>query len=179
MFLSYRSAEDAYAAALLDLMLSESFGHDNVFRASRSISPGDDYPGTLMKSVESAKIMLVIIGRNWLEPKNGRPHYVSRPDDWMRKEVARALELKIPVLPILLSGAPRLGDAELPGDISRIKYIQYIRFDYRTIDDDYRNIRRAVSAYLGSGSAAPREDANARALSDIVKIVESLDHRRE
>jgi hypothetical protein len=148
IFISYRSAEDAYAAALLDLKLSDTFGHGNIFRASRSILPGESYPEALIKAVDAATIMLVIIGRNWLKDVGGRLVYADCRGDWMRKEIARAFELDMPVFPILLSGASLLRKAELPSEISEIKNRQYIRFEYRSIDNDYKKIRRAVSRHV-------------------------------
>jgi hypothetical protein len=42
IFINYRSQSEAYAAALLDERLSNRFGSNQVFRASRSIDAGDD-----------------------------------------------------------------------------------------------------------------------------------------
>src|SRR5580698_5953711 len=57
IFLCYRSQVDAYAAALLDHLLSEHFGADNVFRASRSIKPGEDYRKALSAAAERSSAM--------------------------------------------------------------------------------------------------------------------------
>jgi TIR domain len=177
VFISYRSADDAYAAALLDVMLSRSFGQENVFRASRSIPPGGDYSKFLTDGIDSSKVMLAVIGRTWLEKTIKGLGDLNRPRDWVREEIARAFEKEIPVIPILLSGTPRLTDADLPPEISQLSSIQYIRFEYRSIESDFAQIRSTVSRYIPLRASERREDCVARALMDLSEDIRQLRSR--
>lgn len=144
VFVNYRRGDDAYAAAFLDDALSREFGPDRIFRAGRSIPAGQDYEHCIMKAIESASIVLVLMGPNWAESlKSG-----DRKNDWVSKEIAEAFERKIPVVPILLSGASRIAEDYLPSDLAPLARLQYLRFDYRNTFQDLTHIanelRRAV-----------------------------------
>ncbi|MFC6881210.1 MULTISPECIES: TIR domain-containing protein [Actinomadura] len=178
IFISYRSADDAYAAALLDEMLSQRFGHNNVFRASRSIAPGSDYQTALLAAVGSTKVMLVIVGRSWAAETAPAARHAFSPDDWVRKEVAKAIELGIVVIPILLSGAPRLADLKFPPDMQKFTSFQYMRFDYKNIDNDFRRVEQEVSRYIPR-AAELSKDAIASTLRNLASRVEVMRERDE
>ena len=158
-------------------MLSQSFGQENVFRASRSIPPGGDYSKFLTDGIDSSKVMLAVIGRTWLEKTIKSLGDLNRPRDWVREEIARAFEKEIPVIPILLSGTSRLTDADLPPEISQLSSIQYIRFEYRSIESGFAQIRSAVSKYIPLRAGECREDSVARALMDLSEDIRQLRSR--
>jgi hypothetical protein len=132
IFLCYRSEDDAYAAVLLDEKLSDVVGRQNVFRASRSVEPGESYSEAIMTALKHCDTVLVVIGKTWREhiEKSG-DHMPNTQDDWVRIEIATALRHGKRVIPLLLSGAPRLSAHDLPQDISELAYTQYLRFEHR------------------------------------------------
>jgi TIR domain len=170
IFLSYRSADDAYAAALLDQMLSQVFGSDNVFRASRSIQLGSEYESALAVAVESSSVMLVIVGQGWME-RAGSVNGRLGPDDWVRMEICKALELGIVIIPLLLSGVSRLADLHLPDEMRALASIQYLRFDYRNIENDFLRIKREIARYV-SEVGESEIDAIAGMLRELADRVE-------
>lgn len=52
IFINYRKGGGAYAAALLDALLSERFGEDQVFRAAKSVVAGSDFAESHTESCE-------------------------------------------------------------------------------------------------------------------------------
>ncbi|MDL4772495.1 TIR domain-containing protein [Actinomadura xylanilytica] len=173
IFISYRSADDAYAAALLDQMLSQMFGRNNVFRASRSIVPGSDYESALLAGVESSRVMLVIVGKSWREGVEATGGKLFGSDDWVRKEIAKALEVGVVIIPILISGAPRLAELQLPQDVRKFSSFQYMRFDYRNVENDFLRIGQEVAHYV-SGAEDLQSNAIASALRELADKVEAL-----
>jgi hypothetical protein len=139
VFLCYRSTDGAYAATLLDAKLSEVFGRENVFRASRSVAPGESYASAIMAALEACQTVLVIIGPHWREhlEKSGE-------DDWVRMEIAAALRQRKEVIPVLLSRTSRLAVTDLPEDISMLAYLQYLKFDHRHAEADLAGILAAL-----------------------------------
>lgn len=134
IFLCYRSGDDAYAAVLLDEKLSEVFGRNEVFRASRSIEPGESYSEVIGRALKECDTMLVIIGPRWAESigdADGRPE--SAGQDWVRTEISTALGNDVRVIPLLLSRTPRLDPQHLPRDIADLANRQYLMFDHRNI----------------------------------------------
>jgi formylglycine-generating enzyme required for sulfatase activity len=57
------------------------------------------------------KVMLAIIGPNWVDARDARR--LDNPEDWVRLEIERALARKIPVIPVLVAGATLSSKSDL------------------------------------------------------------------
>jgi hypothetical protein len=125
----------------LDEKLSRAFTPDEIFRASRSIQPGESYIEMIGEALKECEVLLVLIGPGWTRraDQKGVP-LLSRADDWVRVEIATALSHNARVIPVLLSHATRLDETELPADIASLAHRQYIRFEYRTVDEDFSRL---------------------------------------
>jgi hypothetical protein len=136
LFINYRS-EDSYAAVLLDRELTSRFGAERVFRASRSLRPGEDFVADIFAAVRNSAALIAIIGPTWLSSSD--PYGRRRIDDerdWVRHEILEAFRHNIPVLPILLVGATMPRPYQLPPDIGRLGLLQCLRLDARNIASD-------------------------------------------
>ncbi|WP_078531314.1 TIR domain-containing protein [Streptomyces sp. PsTaAH-124] len=136
IFINYRREGGAYAAALLDELLSGRFGREAVFRAARSIAPGSDYSESILEAAGSCAVMLTVVDSGWQEKfisgRSGRPIM----HDWVVREIEEAFKRGARVIPVLLSGVDRLNEAHLPESLTRVARLQYLRFDYRNIRQD-------------------------------------------
>ncbi|GAA2738846.1 toll/interleukin-1 receptor domain-containing protein [Actinocorallia aurantiaca] len=170
IFLSYRSSDDAYAAALLDTKLSERFGSMEIFRAGRSIPPGIDYASSLLRSVSNSKVIIAIVGQGWVNS-----FVKDDSEDWVRMELQEAIGRKIPIIPVLLANARRLVESDLPPSLKILARLQYLRFDYRNIDADSQRIVEALAQYVfAPQSFSSNKNAS---LSTLVEMIERLDAR--
>ena len=92
IFVSYRRTDSAAAAGRLADALEQQFGKSSIFMDVDAIPPGVDFTSFLRKAVESAQVMLVVIGPNWLEASSGdglpRLH---NPHDFVRLEIEAGL----------------------------------------------------------------------------------------
>ena len=63
-----------------------------VFFASRSIRPGDDFTEAIPAGLDRCSVLLAVIGANWLTVTDGsgRPR-IELDDDWVREEIRIAL----------------------------------------------------------------------------------------
>lgn len=130
IFVSYRKEDEPYGAAFLDAVLSHEFGSDVVFRASRSIKPGEDFESRIFQAIRRSAVLLVVIGPNWLaRDANGRRR-LDDPQDFVRREIAEALRNDVPVVPVLMN-ADRLAAADLPEDIRAMARVQDVRVHFR------------------------------------------------
>ena len=136
IFINYRRTE-VYAAALLDEKISPFFGANNVFRASRSIMAGADYEVAINQAIEQCRVMLSVVGPEWSQ-KFGS-HIDNKPD-WVIREIEGALERDVPIIPLLLSGVNAISEHDIPVNIARVARAQYLRFDYRNVEQDARKI---------------------------------------
>ena len=90
IFISYRRVEDdkSYIVGVIHEKLSEVFGKESVFRDIYDIPSGTEWREGLEREVNSCKVMLVVIGPDWVNLANpkGRkrlfdPQDVTRWED--------------------------------------------------------------------------------------------------
>src|SRR5215208_6491161 len=67
LFISYRRRFDSPSARLLKEALTEAFGEGAVFRDVDDIAPGDAFPESIRKAVESCDAFLPLISPGWVE----------------------------------------------------------------------------------------------------------------
>jgi hypothetical protein len=125
IFINYRSSDTAPMAEFLYEKLVAHFGKELVFRDDAAIPPGIDFREFLWAQLALAEVMLVLVGRHWLEAgPDGKPKLFA-PDDFVRDEITEALRRNIRVVPILIGGQQRLAAADLPEEIKALAYRQY------------------------------------------------------
>lgn len=115
IFISYRREDaPAYAGRLYD-QLAERFGDENVFMDVDTIEPGADFVARIEDAVGSAAALLVVMGRGWVDAKDelGRRR-LDDPEDFVRLEVASALQRNVRVIPVLVGGATMPESEQLP-----------------------------------------------------------------
>src|SRR5215469_4534832 len=100
IFISYRREETAAHADRLYDHLIDHFGEDRVFMDVDSIAIGLDFTKALQEAMSRCEILLVLIGRNWLDitDSEGRRR-IDNPNDWIRVELETALQRDIRVAP--------------------------------------------------------------------------------
>ncbi len=138
VFLNYRTTDEPVAVAMLDQVLSERFGAEAVFLASKSIPLGVDWEREMFAAVEKSTALLALVGRNWLDAKDGEGRRrLEDPGDFVRREIATALNLGKQVIPVLL-GVERktLREANLPADISELTRRQSIKIAIHSAQPD-------------------------------------------
>jgi TIR domain len=109
IFISYRRA-DGEAQAITDHLrdrLLQIFGQNAVFKDVFSIPGAVDFRGALQSAIAETGIMLVIIGKNWLNASNKHGRRLDDPADPVRQEIESGIMRGLPILPLLIDGAPR------------------------------------------------------------------------
>ena len=123
IFISYRRSETReFAVRIYDRLVLE-FGKDNVFLDVEDIEPGIVFPKELEKALNDSKIMLVIIGNNWLseKDKNGNTK-IFNPEDFVFREVKMAIDNGLKIIPILVNGTKIPDKLELPEQINELSH---------------------------------------------------------
>ncbi|MEQ0559856.1 TIR domain-containing protein [Amycolatopsis sp. NEAU-NG30] len=137
LFVNYRTEDGEWAARTIAEKLAKFFGVENVFFASRSITLGEDFAEAIERELGDCEILLAVIGRNWLKEDEAGRRRIDEPADWVRAEIRQALDRGISVIPVLVDGAGRLTEADLPPDIARLARCQYLRLGYRSKEAEY------------------------------------------
>jgi len=144
VFVNYRGPDSAWAV-LLDRELTELFGPEKVFRAGRSIRPGDDFVDRILTAVRTSSVLLAVIGPDWVTATGHDGHRrLSDPQDWVRREIAAAFDAGIPVVPVRIGQATLPGAAELPADIARLARCQYLPLSEQSASGDIERIAQEL-----------------------------------
>jgi len=178
IFLSYRRADSQDVCGRIYDQLRTSFGAQNVFKDVDSIGGGVDFRKSISDAVSQSKVMLVIIGPQWLKVADpaGKPRLYT-PDDFVRLEIELALKRQdMKVVPVLVSGATMPSAGQLPASISQLAYQ-----NARTVagDPDFhhhlerliKELSQTVPLVAGAaeggliGPVSPRPPARARTTS--------------
>ncbi len=139
VFINYRTADTAFGAAATYEFLAERLGKDRVFLDNQSLAPGADYPRSLRTALESAQLLLVLIGPTWLTAgSTASEPPIARERDWVRYEIRRALERGIPIVPVLLDGTALPAAALLPADIRHLVHLQTMQVRHQHFAADLR-----------------------------------------
>jgi hypothetical protein len=87
IFVSYRQSDSRYFAGWIQDQLSKRFGSNKVFLDADAIRPGTDYLIEIRRAISSARIMLVLVGPNWLDSGATGASKLSDPTDPVRLEL--------------------------------------------------------------------------------------------
>lgn len=118
IFISYRRDDTPGFAGRLEDDLSERFGDAQVFR-DREIPAGSDFARYLEAQLSEAAVVLVVIGRHWLDLRDAEGRLrLDSPTDWVRREVEAALAGTAPIVPVLVGGATMPWPDQLPDSLA-------------------------------------------------------------
>jgi len=136
IFISYRREDSAGHTGRLFDRLSEHFGKDHVFMDIADIHPGLDFVEAIDKALGSCDAFVVVMGTQWTnlaDATGGRR--LENPEDFIRLEIARALQKNRRVIPVLVQGAAMPTPQSLPADLKKLSRLQALelsdsRWDY-------------------------------------------------
>jgi hypothetical protein len=140
VFINHRGGCAGWAVHI-DNALSARFGADRVFRASRSIQPGEDFVDRILATVAGSKVVVALIGPDWVtvtDKSGGRA--LDSDSDWVRREIEYAITAGIPVLPVLVDDAPLLHSTDLPDPLAGLARRQYLRMNHRSAQADTERV---------------------------------------
>ena len=137
IFISYRREDSAGDAGRLADHLNQRFGSASVFLDIDTIDPGADFERVLTSSLQETAAMLVVIGPRWTAlAKTDGSRRLDDPADYVRREVEAALGRDIPVVPVLVQGAPLPKKEDLPESLAALVKRQAATLDHAEFRDD-------------------------------------------
>jgi Protein of unknown function (DUF1566)/TIR domain len=166
IFISYRRQDsDAYAGRLYD-RLSTRFGKARIFM-DIDMDLGLDFVKEIRQRVGSCEALIAVIGRSWLDVKDdeGRRR-LDDPKDWVRLEIAAALERDIPVIPALVGGAKMPGTSDLPRVLSRLTRRQAIEISHTGFHPDVDRLIQGLERILPSKKTKSKKPGTRRRTAD-------------
>jgi hypothetical protein len=133
VFFSYRRSDsDAYAGRLHEFMAAGLGGPDAVFMDLFSIRPGEPFPWAVQQAVAQCVVMLVLIGPRWLDAAGtDGTRRLDDEFDFVRREIAGALDRRVTIIPLLLPGAAAPEAFRLPPDLRGLEELQMLSLSAR------------------------------------------------
>lgn len=123
IFISYRREETEDFTGLLVEKLSDHFGpRALIFWDHGEIDYGDDFPRKIKEAVGLSKALVAVIGGQWLEVRDKETggRRLENEKDFVRMEIATALEAGVRVIPVLVKDAPLLKREALPENLKSL-----------------------------------------------------------
>lgn len=121
--LSYRREDSAGIARLIFERLTNRYGIESVFMDIDAIEFGADYRERIYDALRQTDYLLLLIGSRWLGPLTDGTTRIKQPNDPVRMEVERALEIGLRVVPILLDRTPMPGADDLPETLQKLTFL--------------------------------------------------------
>jgi hypothetical protein len=122
-FISYRRADSGDVTGRIYDNLVGRFGRGVVFKDVDTIPLGADFRSYLDEAVAESDVFLAIIGPRWLRVQDAdRSSFLDDPKDFVRIEIASALQRGIPLIPVLVSGATMPSEQDLPDVVGELSY---------------------------------------------------------
>jgi TIR domain-containing protein/tetratricopeptide repeat protein len=154
IFVNYRTADTRFGAAATYELLARRFGKERIFLDNQSMGPGSVYPKHIRDALESVRVLLVLIGPQWLAVDSQSPGrlLIHRENDWVRREIRTAFARGVPVVPVLLDDAQLPEAAVLPEDVAPLVYRQALEIRHRHLGADIRKLADVIEDMLASSA---------------------------
>jgi len=166
VFISYRRDDSAGHAGRVHDRLGHEFGADLLFMDVDSIPLGVNFIKVLRDEVSKCEVLLAVIGPNWLNSSDeeGRRR-LDNPNDFVRIEIATALQRDIPVIPILLDGAKIPKISQLPKDLRELAVRNGLEVRHTSFHSDMDKLIRGLkgaSGHVDAPGAVEKEEDRRR-----------------
>jgi hypothetical protein len=179
IFISYRRQDSQNATGRIHDRLDMYFGEKIVFRDIDNLPGGVDFPAELEKALINCKVLIAVIGANWLDAINDSgERRLDDPDDYVRLEIAAALDRKIDIVPVLVSNAAMPKRAQLPPEIRELASKAAI---HAPPDHNFHQGVSELARRISTLTAIPHEDypATTRQCQKIGLVLAKEDFRED
>lgn len=156
IFISYRREDAAGESGRLADHLTRRFGRERVFIDIDGIAPGADFVTALDRAVTPTTVVLVVIGRQWLTVSlPGGVRRLDDPADFVRREVATALERGARVVPVLVQNATMPSADALPPALSALATRQAAAIQHEEFTADADRLADSIAPFVGAAIERP------------------------
>ncbi len=159
VFISYRRDDSAGHAGRVRDRLEREIGRDLLFMDVDAIPLGTNFAKVLRDEIAECGVLLAVIGPNWSDMRDERGNRrLDDPNDFVRIEIAAALQRDIPVIPILLDGARIPKAHQLPNDLKELASRNGLDVRHASFHDDMERLIRGLKGQLGQGGGPEGAD---------------------
>lgn len=120
VFISYRRADTAPSADRIDERLVRALGRSNVFYDKHDTPPGKAFKRLIERRLKSSQVLLVVVGKEWVDARKDGRRRLEDPEDFVRQEVEMGIERAgdCRLIPVLVHGQSMLTRDRLPPSLA-------------------------------------------------------------
>ncbi|MEL6569126.1 MAG: toll/interleukin-1 receptor domain-containing protein [Pseudomonadota bacterium] len=149
VFISYRRDDAAASAGRLFDHLSARLGREEVFMDVDGIEIGVDFHQVISEKVAACDALIAIIGPRWLSER------LKDEGDFVRIEIAAALERDVRVVPVLLDGAVMPSSEQLPQELKPLARRNAATLSHMRFVEDAGRLAEALERIIMPGESPP------------------------
>src|SRR5262249_54078899 len=158
VFISYRRDDSAGSAGRIRDRLESELGRNLLFMDVDGIPLGTNFSKVLHEEVSKCGVLLAMIGPNWPDARDEHGNRrLDDPNDFVRIEIAAALQRNVPVIPVLLEGARIPKATELPEDLKELSLRNGMEIRHASFQDDMNRLIRGLKedgVYFAGGDTS-------------------------
>lgn len=153
IFISYRRDDTKWATGRLFDHLSARFGDDQIFMDISTLQPGEDFVEVIENAIARCNVLLAIIGPKWLGASDSSAERrLDNPQDFVRLEIAHALERGNRVIPVLIDAAEMPTTDTLPENLHALTRRHAVNLRNETFRHDVTRLVEAIEKVMGLDS---------------------------
>ena len=123
IFISYRRKDSSDITGRIFDHLKARYGQASLFKDVDNIPLGVDFRKVIDDAVSTCKVLLAVIGDDWLESRDSSgQRRIDQDHDFVRVEIESALKRNIPVIPVLVEGQSMPTDKDLPDSLKELAF---------------------------------------------------------
>jgi hypothetical protein len=157
--ISYRRDDSQAIAGRIREHIERRYGPRFVYIDVRNIPIGVAHKQHFRNALRRADLMMVIIGRRWLGVKDDGQRRIDEEDDFVRSEVEAALDLTVPIIPVLVDGGLMPEVKQLPESLAELPALNAAVVDSgRDFDHHMERLFEELDKRIGSSEFKPEPD---------------------
>jgi len=151
ILISYRRSDSMSISGRVFDRLVDQYGKESVYMDIDTIPFGVDFRAHIRSSLSSSKVVISIIGEDWLGSRQGKAPRIMELNDPVRIEIEIAIERRVPVIPVLVEGASMPGPADLPSSLHDFAFLNAATLDSgRDFHPHMGRLIRHIDRLIGS-----------------------------
>jgi hypothetical protein len=174
IFISYRRDDTGDIAGRVYDWLKTGFGKSEVFLDVEK-GGGGRWLERIQGEASSCKVMLVLIGKNWLtvQDEAGRPR-LSDKNDNVRTECRIGLQKRALMIPTIIDSAQVPKTHELPTDIASLLAYDGAEIRHTRFEDDVDNLIEMIEATVPRSSLSEPSSVRTAGASSLARAFPGL-----
>ena len=161
VFISYRREDSAAYAGRIRDRLEHEFGRGPLFIDVDDIPLGINFVKVLREEIAKCGVLLAVIGPRWLDARDeDGTRRLDNPNDFVRIEIAVALQREIPVIPILLDGTKIPKTGQLPKDLEELALRNRLNVRHDSFHTDMDKLIQELRGQVGVETIPEPKDSD-------------------